>query len=259
MRISAACRAVSPAASRTPTASTTLATSSARAIDRSGWTAFLHSDAEGLLDLNARIPLADRSKQMQAGLAINNAGANPGRLRRRQRLRRRAADAGQSRADAGDHRARGQSAVLSHFDGHMVPVSVQPTVTDVYDPAPACRIATVINTDHLSGGVDPDVVITGPLTVNLSASARSHVARNPLRHRGQLLEQLRQVDAVGDGVTVRRNHQARSLHVEDGAEPSSRCLPTGLIRRFSFGPCWLLSKLTIDRPNVGTPSTSVNR
>src|SRR5471030_1835103 len=31
-----------------------------------------------------------------------------------------------------------------------------------------------------------------------------------------------------------------------------------LIRRFSFAPCWLLSKLTIDSPKVGTCSTSLN-
>ena len=30
------------------------------------------------------------------------------------------------------------------------------------------------------------------------------------------------------------------------------------IRRFSFSPCWLLSKLTIGTPTAGTPMDSMN-
>ena len=137
-----------------------------------GWTAFLRTDAEGMVDLNVRIPVADRSKHMQAGLAINNAGQilvgyDGVNGYRAVRLSPVAVPKPTITALAA------APAVLSHLNGQMVPVSVQPTVTDVYDPAPTCRITAVINTDHLSGGVDQDVVITGPLSVNLRATARS--------------------------------------------------------------------------------------
>jgi probable HAF family extracellular repeat protein len=41
----------------------------------SGWTAFLYTNTEGMVDLNTRIPLADRGvRPLHWGLAINNAG-----------------------------------------------------------------------------------------------------------------------------------------------------------------------------------------
>ena len=139
----------------------------------SGWSAVLFSNTEGIVDLNTRIPLADRGgRHMQAGLAINNTGqllvgydgAN---------------GYGAVRLTPVEHVPRPVIAsvevdrpLLSPPNGLMVSVSVQPVVTDVYDPDPNCRITAVVNTDHLFGGVDRDVHITGPLTVSLRATSR---------------------------------------------------------------------------------------
>jgi len=63
--------------------------------------------------------------------------------------------------------------VLWPPNGSMIPVTVTVTATDDYDPAPACAIVNVTNTEHLRGGADPDVQITGPLSLSLRAPRRS--------------------------------------------------------------------------------------
>jgi probable HAF family extracellular repeat protein len=139
----------------------------------SGWAAFLYTNADGMIDLNTRIPVADRgARSLHWALAINNAGqivvGYSG-----------AYGYGAVRLTPVDHIPRpvittveANPSVLSPLNGLLVPVAVQPSVTDVYDPSPACRITAVVNTDHLTGGVDHDVVMTGPLTVSLRAAAR---------------------------------------------------------------------------------------
>jgi probable HAF family extracellular repeat protein len=135
----------------------------------SGWTAFLHTDADGLVDLNTRIPVADRSTHLQAGLAINNAGqilvgydgATGYRAVRLTPI--------QSVPTPVISAVAADPPILSPAHAQMVAVSILPSVTDTYDPAPACRITAVINTDHLADGIDRDVMITGPLSVNLRA------------------------------------------------------------------------------------------
>jgi hypothetical protein len=52
----------------------------------------------------------------------------------------------------------------------MIPVIVEISVTDNVDPAPACLIAQVTNSEAPATGVDPDVQITGSSTVSLRAS-----------------------------------------------------------------------------------------
>jgi hypothetical protein len=51
----------------------------------------------------------------------------------------------------------------------MVPVAVQVSATDDVDPGAACSISGVVNSDRRGVGADPDVAITGPLTVSLRA------------------------------------------------------------------------------------------
>jgi transposase len=60
--------------------------------------------------------------------------------------------------------------VLSPPDNRMVAVSVDPHVTDEYDPEPICRISKVVNSEGPASGPDPDIEITYPLSVNLRAT-----------------------------------------------------------------------------------------
>jgi hypothetical protein len=49
-------------------------------------------------------------------------------------------------------------------------VSVDPHVTDEYDPEPLCRISRVINSEGPASGPDPDVSIDYGLSVQLRAT-----------------------------------------------------------------------------------------
>jgi len=59
---------------------------------------------------------------------------------------------------------------LTPPDGTMRPVTIAVTATDDLDPAPSCAIASVTNSEPPSTRVDPDVQITGSLTISLRAS-----------------------------------------------------------------------------------------
>ncbi|MDM8008816.1 MAG: hypothetical protein QUV05_21975 [Phycisphaerae bacterium] len=59
-------------------------------------------------------------------------------------------------------------AVLWPPNNKMVPVTLQPTVTDNCDPLPACRVISV--TSNETPKSEPDFVITGDLTVDLRAT-----------------------------------------------------------------------------------------
>jgi hypothetical protein len=53
----------------------------------------------------------------------------------------------------------------------MVPVSVNVTAADEFDPAPGCAITSVRNSEGPAHGDDPDVRITGAFSVSLRAWA----------------------------------------------------------------------------------------
>ncbi|MGH9146642.1 MAG: hypothetical protein ACRD1Q_08035, partial [Vicinamibacterales bacterium] len=60
--------------------------------------------------------------------------------------------------------------VLSPPDNRMVSVSVDPRVTDEYDPEPICRVSKVVNSEGPASGPDPDIEITHLMSVNLRAT-----------------------------------------------------------------------------------------
>ena len=60
--------------------------------------------------------------------------------------------------------------MLTPPDGSMRPVTVGVSAADNLDPAPACTIASVANSEAPPSGVDPDVTITGAFTLSLRAS-----------------------------------------------------------------------------------------
>jgi hypothetical protein len=68
------------------------------------------------------------------------------------------------------HLAAEPTAVLWPPDRRMVPISVDAVATDDYDVTPICRIASVRNSEGPRFGPDPDVEVTGLLSVNLRAT-----------------------------------------------------------------------------------------
>ena len=136
---------------------------------------FRYTDAEGLIDLTPRIPLADRARgQLYSAIAINAA----------QQILAIYTDSDgvfhtellTPREHLDPPRILELSAepnVLRPPNGHMVPVGVSVLAGDEYDADPSCRIAAVIDSDNPFGS-SRNVEITGPLTVNLRAGGQGH-------------------------------------------------------------------------------------
>jgi uncharacterized membrane protein len=140
---------------------------------RFGWSPFLYTDAHGMIDIRDRITTAERLVfSMDVATAINNAGQIV---------------AGYSGSPAGNYGTVRLTPVLREFDGpvaapiatpsvlrpanhRMVSVSIDPRVTDEYDPEPVCRIVRVVNSERPGSGPDPDVEITQLLSANLRAT-----------------------------------------------------------------------------------------
>jgi len=137
-----------------------------------GWTAFVYNDVEGMTDLRLRIPIADRlGRGLHWGRDINDNGqivvnyeGYDGGYRYGTVLLTPARDAAAPHA----HPTASPS-LLTPPDGRIVSVSVDPHVTDLYDPEPVCQITNVTNSEAPQSGLDPDVEITAPLSVNLRA------------------------------------------------------------------------------------------
>jgi probable HAF family extracellular repeat protein len=138
--------------------------------------AFIHTDAEGMVDLNGLIPLANRAAfSLYQAVGIN--------------------DAGQIVAGSYDGSEYGTvrlvpvqnfdppmiqpvatPSLLRSANNRMVPVTIDPRAKDEFDPSPSCQITHVTNSDMPFLHNDPDVRITSPLTVELRASVRGGFA-----------------------------------------------------------------------------------
>jgi probable HAF family extracellular repeat protein len=134
-------------------------------------TAFRYTDAEGMVDLAPRIPIAARLRGMPySGFAINAAGqigfhyvdANGN-------LRAMLLTPVKATPPPVIVHAAAEPGALWPADGRMVSVHANVAATDEYDVAPVCRITRVTNSQHPSGP-DPDVKVTGLLSVSLRAS-----------------------------------------------------------------------------------------
>lgn len=137
-----------------------------------GWSAFVYSDGEGMIDLKARIPIADRlSGPINMARDINNNGqiivAYNSLSTDVKSLTMLLTPVESVPAPTAAPVA--SPSVLTPPDGRMVPVSVYPNATDLYDPEPACRIVKVTNSEGPVAGPDPDVEVTAALSVNLRA------------------------------------------------------------------------------------------
>lgn len=134
-----------------------------------GWTAFVYSDDEGMVDLKGRIPIAERlTRGLHWGRDINNSGqivVGYDRSTRYGTVRLTPVDTVAPTANP-----VASPSLLTPPDGRMVTVWLDPHVTDAYDPEPICRITSVTNSEYSSSGPDPDVQITHLLSLNLRAT-----------------------------------------------------------------------------------------
>jgi probable HAF family extracellular repeat protein len=138
-----------------------------------GWSeggAFLYTDADGMVSLNSRVA-AYPWRPLYAATGINNAGQivvtfytdglGTGTARLVPVIDNEPPVITFVEADP---------AVLTPADGKMRLVRIWGVVTDDFDPSPRCAIASVTNSEPPSSGQDPDVEITGAVTVMLRAS-----------------------------------------------------------------------------------------
>ena len=141
---------------------------------RFGWSPFLYTDTHGMIDLRDRITTAEREVfSIDVATAINNAGQilagynSPSGAYGTVLLTpvRREFDGPVAAPTA-------EPSVLRPVDNRMVSVSVDPHVTDEYDPEPTCQIVRVVNSQGPRSGPDRDVEVTSPLSVSLRASRR---------------------------------------------------------------------------------------
>jgi probable HAF family extracellular repeat protein len=135
-----------------------------------GWTAFLYSDDEGMVDLKWRVPIVERlTRGLHWGRDINNSGqivVGYDRSARYGTVRLTPVDT----VTAPTANPTASPSVLTSRDGRMISVSVDPHMTDAYDPEPTCRITSVTNSEYSSSDPDPDVQITHLLSVSLRAT-----------------------------------------------------------------------------------------
>jgi probable HAF family extracellular repeat protein len=131
---------------------------------------FLYTPGHGMIDLNTRVPPADRQRPMNEAIGINNKGqilalysgaTGTGTVLLTPFVDSKAPVIAQASVSPN---------VLRPADGSMRPVTVSVTAVDDIDPAPVCTIVRVTNSQAREWGSDPSVEITGDLTVSLRAS-----------------------------------------------------------------------------------------
>jgi len=137
-----------------------------------GGTAFVYLPGSGVVQLESRVPSAERQQFLVEGMAVNESGQVVALYRDGSRygtvLLTPFVDNGApaiTSASVSPH-------ILRPADGTMRDVTLDVTATDEIDPAPVCRIVGVTNSQWRSQNADPSVHITGNLTVSLRASRR---------------------------------------------------------------------------------------
>ena len=145
-----------------------------QAYTRVGLSPFLYTDAHGMIDLRDRITTAEREVfSIDEATAINNAGQIVANYNSPTGAYGTVLLTPVWRDFGGPVAApTAEPSALRPAEHQMVPVSIDPHVTDEYDPEPACRIVRVVNSQAPRVGPDRDVEITSALSVNLRASRR---------------------------------------------------------------------------------------
>jgi probable HAF family extracellular repeat protein len=137
----------------------------------SGWTAFVYSDATGMVDLNTRIPAAaDGWRGLNDARAINNAGQIVVEYavlgRNGTYLLTPITDTVAPTITL----ASATPNVLTPPDGRMVPVTLKVSAIDNVDPTPTCSITDVTDSEAAAVGGNASVNLTGALTLALQAN-----------------------------------------------------------------------------------------
>jgi hypothetical protein len=137
----------------------------------SGGQAFAHSDDDGMVNLNSRIPATESWRPLYDALGVNNAGqivvlywrpnGTTGTVRLTPVVDTEAPVIVSASVTPN---------VLTPPTQQMVSVSVSVSATDNLDPSPVCGIASVSNSEGPASGQDPDVQIVDPYTVLLRAA-----------------------------------------------------------------------------------------
>ena len=133
-------------------------------------TAFVYTDADGMIDLNTRVPPSEWPGVMHDATAINNSGQIVVLYYGAEGTRTvRLTPVVDTQAPLITAAAASPN-VLHPPDGRLVQIVVSASATDDIDTSPACAIVNVTNSESASGGLDRDVQLTGPLSVSLRAS-----------------------------------------------------------------------------------------
>lgn len=136
-----------------------------------GWTGFLYTDADGMIDLITRIPSPSSGSRIVWGAhGINNAGQiileYEDDARHGTYLLTPVLDTEPPIMAA----LAATPDVLWPPNGRMVPVTVQASAADSSNLPAACAISGVTNSEGPAAGADPDVVMTSGLTLSLRAT-----------------------------------------------------------------------------------------
>jgi probable HAF family extracellular repeat protein len=139
-----------------------------------GWSqgsAFAHSDAGGMVDLNSRVAATDAGRPLYDAIGVNNSGqivvlywrpnGSTGTVRLTPII-----DTEPPVITA----ASVTPDVLTPPNQQMVPVSVIVSARDNIDPSPACAIASVSNSEAPPSSQDPDIRIVDAYTALLRAT-----------------------------------------------------------------------------------------
>lgn len=130
--------------------------------------AFIYTDAEGMVDLNARVPASEHSPVLERAVAINEVGQIVALYRDEFGTRTVLLTPMVDTEPPVITSASLSTSILQPPDGQLVPVTIAVTATDNMDPAPVCAIATVTSSEPASSN-EPDIEFTGALSVSLRA------------------------------------------------------------------------------------------
>jgi probable HAF family extracellular repeat protein len=136
--------------------------------DRWPITAFVYTDADGMVDLNTRVPASENAPVLQRAVTINEVGQIVALYQGEHGTRTVLLTPVVDTEPPVFTSASVSTSVLQPPDGRLVPVTVSVSATDNLDPAPVCAIATVRSNEAASTS-DPDIAITGTWTVSLRA------------------------------------------------------------------------------------------
>ena len=136
--------------------------------DRSPITAFVYTDADGMIDLNSRVPASEHSPVLQRAIAINEVGQIVALYQGELGVRTVVLTPMIDTEPPAIANASVSKSFLQPPDGRLIPVTVSVSATDNMDLAPECAISRVASSEPLATP-ETDMKITGALSVSLRA------------------------------------------------------------------------------------------